>query len=95
MRIVYWNRIAIFIREHPNSKPSLNAWVQIMERNTFTHFTQLRQTFSSADYVKSYTIFNISGNRVRLITLINYTLNLISVEQVLTHAEYDKKKWRS
>lgn len=94
MRIVKRERIETFIEEHPDSRSSLDAWIQAMERNRFSHFAQLRQTFSSVDYVKPYTVFNISGNKYRLITLINYALSLVSVEDVLTHSEYDKGKWR-
>jgi len=86
--------MAAFVKERPDSQSSLDAWAQAVERNCFIHFAQLRQTFSSADYVKPYTVFNISGNKYRLMTLINYGLNLISIEDILAHSEYDKGKWK-
>ena len=94
MKIVQRERIETFIEEYPDSQPSLDAWILVMERNRFSHLAQLRQTFGSADYVKPHTVFNIAGNKYRLITMINYVLSLVSIEDVLTHSEYDKGKWR-
>lgn len=54
----------------------------------------LRKTFPSADKVGNYTVFNIGGNNDRLITLIYYPRQLVQVKDVLTHAEYDKEKWK-
>ncbi len=65
-----------------------------MESNSFQNFVELKQGLGSADYVKPYTVFDIGGNKYRLIALIDYELGIISIESVLTHAEYDKSKWR-
>ena len=59
----------------------------------------VRQTFRSADAVKlesgtTVTIFNIRGNHFRLITTINYGLGAVQILMFLTHAEYDKEKWK-
>ncbi len=66
-----------------------------MSMNTYKHFNELKQTFGPADYVRPYTVFNISGNKYRLISLINYQITTVAVENVLTHTEYDKGKWRN
>lgn len=84
-----------FIQGHPDSLSSLRGWLQIMNTNNYKHFNDLKQTFKSADYVKPNTVFNISGNKYRLISLITYATTTVRVEHVLTHAEYDKGKWRS
>lgn len=49
---------------------------------------EMKQTFGSADIVGALTIFNIGGNKYRLIALINYSLKLVLVQDVLTHSEY-------
>ena len=83
-----------FIDQRPDSRSSLTAWLQLMKLNDYRHLNQLKQTFGSADYVKPYTVFNISGNKYRLISLIHYPITTVLVENVLTHVEYDKGKWR-
>lgn len=77
-----------------DSASSLRAWAQHMEQNGFKHFAHLRQVFRAADYVAPYTVFNIAGNKYRLIAVIYYPLQAVSVETVLTHAEYDRGNWR-
>ena len=65
-----------------------------MESNRFKNFIELRRTFGSADYVKPYLVFNISGNKYRLVGLVDYAMETVSIQNVLTHAEYDRGKWR-
>ena len=94
MVVVGTGAIYEFIDEYPDSRGSLTSWLQSMKINNYRHFNELKQTFGSADYVKPYTVFNISGNKYRLISVINYQITTAAVENVLTHAEYDKGKWR-
>lgn len=65
-----------------------------MEPNNFKNFVDLKRTFGSADYVRPYVAFNIAGNKCRLIALVDYELEMASIEHVLTHAEYDRGRWR-
>jgi mRNA interferase HigB len=54
----------------------------------------VRRTYSAAEAVGDYTVFNIKGNTYRLIARIEYRLQIIFVKAVLTHAEYDKDQWK-
>ncbi len=66
-----------------------------MEAGNFRHLMELREVIATADYVKPYTVFNISGNKYRLIAVVDYPLQTVSVEYVLTHKEYDELRWRT
>ena len=55
---------------------------------------ELKKTFGSADQVKPHTVFDISGNKYRLIAVVDYAFQSVSIEYVLTHAEYGKERWR-
>lgn len=57
-------------------------------------FSFSRQTLASADRVGKLTVFNIIGNKVRLVAAIHYNRRKIYVRAVLTHAEYDEQRWR-
>jgi mRNA-degrading endonuclease HigB of HigAB toxin-antitoxin module len=54
----------------------------------------IRNTWRDTDAVGGYTVFNIKGNRYRLITKINYKSHVIFIKSVCTHAEYDKEQWK-
>ena len=94
MWLIHRERIQEFIGFHSDSASSLVAWARNMETNIFTNPVAIKKTFGSADYVKPYWVFNISGNKYRLIALIDFALKTVSVEFVLVHAEYDENKWR-
>ncbi|MGA2001991.1 MAG: type II toxin-antitoxin system HigB family toxin [Terriglobales bacterium] len=72
----------------------LDAWFRIAKKATWTTLADVRMTFSSADVVDKWTVFNIKGNQYRLIAEINYNAGRIYIRQVLTHAEYDRGGWK-
>ena len=65
------------------------------QRGKMAQFFQLRHTFPQADQVGNLTVFNISGNNYRLITLIDYRYQKVFVRAVLTHSEYDTDNWKN
>ncbi|MDB9467474.1 type II toxin-antitoxin system HigB family toxin [Dolichospermum circinale CS-539] len=50
----------------------------------------VREVYPHADFVQGYTVFNIGGNKFRLITKITYKVKTIKIENVLTHSEYNE-----
>jgi len=50
--------------------------------------------FGSADWVKPYVIFNMNGNKFRLIAEVNYRSQTLFIRYILTHQEYVKGKWK-
>jgi mRNA interferase HigB len=95
MILVGQRKIAKFIRKHPKAKASLERWVALVTANDFDSFPNLISIFPSADYVRPYTVFNISGNNFRLIAEISYLEKTIIIDSILTHAEYDKEAWKN
>ena len=85
--------IAEFGKDHPHCRNPLLAWELAIKQTDYKSFNELKRTFPSVDYVyHCYTIFDISGNKYRLITEINYPANVINVKRVWTHAEYSMRK---
>jgi len=79
---------------HPDAERPLQAWYRTMESEVFADFNDMRATFASADYVDGLTIFNIGGNKYRLIAAIHYNRRKAFIRAVLTHAEYDRGDWK-
>jgi mRNA interferase HigB len=94
MHIITRKRLLEFTEKHPSARSGLDHWYRVMKRNNFDNFATLRQTFPSADQVGKLTVFNIGGNKARLIAAIHYDRHRIYIRHVLTHSEYDKGKWK-
>jgi mRNA interferase HigB len=76
----------------------LDPWYRVAKAAKWKNLQEVRESYSSADGVpvgdRVYTVFNVSGNRFRLVTEIYYKDQTILVRYVLTHAEYDKGDWK-
>jgi len=94
MHVISRKRLNEFARQHLEAKPSLAHWYRLMKRSDFSNFVELREVFPSADQVDKLTVFNIGGNKVRLIAAIHYNRRKVYVRSVLTHTEYDEQSWR-
>lgn len=94
MHVITRKRLNDFADDHPETRTALAHWYAIIRKTRFANFVQLRQTFPHADQVGKFTVFNIGGNKVRLIAAVHYNRNKIYIRHVLTHAEYDRGKWK-
>jgi mRNA interferase HigB len=94
MRIVTRKRLQVFWEKHPNAKTSLMLWITRITDTKSQNLVELHQIFPSADLVGNFTVFNIGGNNYRLIAYIDYKAQIVFIRSVLTHAEYDKEKWK-
>ncbi len=94
MHVISKKKLREFWEKHPNAEPNLQSWYKITNKANWQNFAQLRRAFSSADLVGKFTVFNISGNKYRLITLVDYQYQEVYIRHVLTHAEYDKENWK-
>ena len=94
MHIITRKRLNEFAQKHPDTKVSLEHWYKLMKQGNFRSFVELRTAFPHADQVKNLTVFNIGGNKARLIVAIHYNRQKIYIRAVLTHDEYDKGKWK-
>ena len=93
MHVISRKRLNEFAAQHSEARASLVHWCQVMRGSDFANFVELRETFSTADRVGKLTVFNIGGNRVRLIAAIHYNRKKVYVRAVLTHTEYDEQRW--
>ncbi len=93
MHIITRLRLVEFWEKHPDSKISLLLWYKLTMTANWQNLVELRKVFSAADQVGNFTIFNIGGNKYRLIVFIDYTYQKVFIRHVFTHADYDKDGW--
>lgn len=94
MHIITRARIRDFIAKHPDSETSLATWYRIVKKTDYNTFGELKQHFRSADYVDGFVVFNIGGNKYRLIAAIHFNRRKVYIRHILSHQEYDKGKWK-
>jgi mRNA interferase HigB len=94
MHIITRKRLNDFAEKHHDAKSALQHWYKLAKGKDFKSFAELRKTFPSADQVDNLTVFNIGGNKVRLIAAIHYNRRKVYIRAVLTHREYDEGKWK-
>lgn len=94
MHIITRKRLNDFAESHPESKTALQHWYRLAKSKTFSSFANLRAAFPSADQVGKLTVFNLGGNKVRLVAAVHYNRHKIYIRAVLTHPEYDEGKWK-
>lgn len=94
MHVITRKRLNEFAERFPETQNALADWHALMKRNNFDSIAEVREVFPSADKVGKLTVFNIGGNKVRLIAAIHYNRKKIYIRAVLTHKEYDAEKWK-
>lgn len=95
MHVITRKRLNEFAEKHPATSSSLARWYGIIRKSRFPNIARLRQVFPQADQVGKFTVFNIGGNKVRLIAALHYNRNKIYIRHVLTHEEYNAGKWKN
>jgi mRNA interferase HigB len=92
-------RIQEFCERYPGAAASLRGWLRITKAAEWRNFAQLLRVFPQADHVKveskrPVVVFNISGNRYRLICAVHFDKQRVYVLKFLTHAQYSKDTWK-
>ena len=94
MHIITRKRLNEFATRHPETRSALQHWYREMKRCNFSSFAEIRAVFSAADQVGKVTVFNIGGNKARLVAAIHYNRRRVYIRAVLTHAEYETGTWK-
>jgi mRNA interferase HigB len=94
MHVISFKRIREFVSTHRDAESSLTAWYKTTKKANWQNFAELKQAYPSADLVGRHTVFNIKGNKYRLIARIVYRSQTLFVVGIMRHEEYDLGKWK-
>jgi mRNA interferase HigB len=95
MHVISRKQMKAFIKQHPDSESSLNTWYRLVKKNQFANFQELHDTFGrKVDKVGDLVVFDITGNKYRLIASIHFNRQKLFIRHLLTHAEYDREAWK-
>jgi len=93
MHVISRKALVEFWARHPDVEAPLRVWFKLLEKDRFINFAALKNTFGSVDKVGESYIFDIGGNKYRLVARIVFASQTLFVRELLTHAEYDRRRF--
>jgi mRNA interferase HigB len=99
MNVITRKRIVEFVKRHPDAAGPLYLWYRTTRRAAWHSLQDVQATFPHADAVEVgsgniVTVFNIGGNKYRLVAAVHYNRQRVYVLGMMTHAEYGKDNWK-
>jgi mRNA interferase HigB len=94
VRIVSKRRIREFRMRFPKAAEPLQHWANAVQAAAWKNPGALNADFGSADFVGDLTVFNVGGNKYRLIAFVHYLRQIVYIKHILTHERYDEGEWK-
>lgn len=95
MHVISYRLLREFSEKHAACREVIDNWYKIASKADWSNLIEVQSIFPKAEAVGNFTVFNIKGNKYRLIVSIDYQKKLIYIKYMLTHSEYDKEDWKN
>ena len=94
MNVISRKVILEFVDKNSDAKDALLTWFHETKKSNWESPQDIKDKYRSASFIKNnVVIFNIKGNRYRLVTKIAYNTKTVLIKWIGTHAEYNKKNF--
>jgi mRNA interferase HigB len=94
MRVISEKRIWEAKEKWPRSASALDEWYRRIKRNSPGDFASMKGIFPATDKVGQFHVFDIGGNKLRLIAFVRYPTQRIYIKHLFDHREYEQDKWK-
>jgi mRNA interferase HigB len=94
MHVISQKKLREFWQRWPDAETPLRAWHRVAEHASWEKLAEVRETYPHADQIGRCTVFNIGGNKFRLVVVIHFSRGKVYIRHVLTHDEYDRDTWK-
>ena len=94
MHVITEKRIREAKSKWPMAGSALDQWYQLAKTNHPADFAAMKSLFPAVDKVGELHVFDIGGNKLRLIAYVRYRAQKLYIKHVLDHREYDRGKWK-
>ena len=92
MHVITRQRLQTFWSQYPDAEGPLRSWLAIMRRKRYAEPHDLRRNFAAASFLGRWrTVFNIGGNKYRLVVDMRYDLGRVYIREILTHQDYTRR----
>jgi mRNA interferase HigB len=95
MRIISQAALREFWQVHPEAEGPLRNWHGVVKNAAWNRPHDVKATFNSVDTYGRCFLFNVGGNRYRIIAAIHFNTRRVYIRHVLTHVEYDRGNWKA
>ncbi len=96
MHVISIKKLRLFWELHPDAEGPLRAWHQTAERANWEKVADVHAVYGrGVDQVGKFTVFDVGGNKYRLIAVIHFNRGKVFIRHALTHDEYDLGKWKA
>src|SRR5687768_13698966 len=92
MRIISEARLREFWQRDKTAERSMREWIKTVRNADWNNFSDLRQTFNHSDIHQNMIVFDVGGNKYRIIGKIEYRSRIVYIKAVLTHQQYNAHK---
>lgn len=90
MRVISNKALNLFSATHAAADEPMQAWRKAIESRPFVSFADLKTAFNATDKVGNYYVFDVGGNKYRIVAAIHFDHQKLYIRHVFTHKEYDK-----
>lgn len=94
MHVITGKRIREAKEKWPRAASALAHWLEVAKGCKATDFAEMKALFPAIDKVGDFHVFDIGGNKLRLIACVRYRHQKLYIKHVLDHREYDRGKWK-
>jgi mRNA interferase HigB len=95
MNVISRKKLEKFWEIYPDAKRPLKDWYTTCRKARWQNLDDVQKVYPHADIVGDCTVFNIGGNKYRLVVKIRYHVQRIYITHVLTHKAYDRHTWKN
>ena len=92
VRVISNRTLMAFAEAHPDAGEPLQTWRKAVETRDFANFAELKAAFNSVDKAGEFHVFDIGGNKWRVIAFIHFPAKIVYIKHVFTHKQYDRWK---
>jgi mRNA interferase HigB len=90
MRVISNRALVEFADLHPGAAEPLQAWRKLLESTDIANYAGLRALMNSVDKAGDFFVFDVGGNKYRIVAAVHFNRGLLYVRHVFTHAQYDR-----
>ena len=96
MRVLTKKRLREFWEKHPQAEQPLKRWHDYVRKAEWSSPADVKRDYHTADILPdNRVVFNIGGNKFRLVARVLFSCHKVFILRVLTHEQYDREPWQT